>query len=175
MKLLLSFALAIALSQVVPAVAIADSATHTFLLEMESPNIAQAPSGERVAILGEGEFSVHPKSVDAAGTFTHFNADGSVFASGTWTATELLEYQSYGCGVFFGEPISPDLCGGALKMRITATPTGTNLQIDAILTVFCVIGDHVPVSADEGVTLVVPGLTNFNKVVTGENAYVQLN
>src|SRR5947208_1797809 len=41
------------------------------MLVMEVPNVAVAPNGDRVAVLGSGEFSVHPKSVTASGTFTH--------------------------------------------------------------------------------------------------------
>ena len=51
------------------------------------------------------------------------------------------------------------------------------MQIPAILTVFCIIGPNPPNIHDdpsgEGVTLVVPGVINFNKVVTGENVYIQ--
>ena len=64
-------------------------------------------------------------------------------------------------------------------MRILATPSGTNLQIEAILTVFCIIGPNPPNSHDdptgEGITLVVPGIANFNHIVVGMNHYVQLN
>lgn len=43
------------------------------------------------------------------------------------------------------------------------------------LTVFCLIGTNPPNSADEGIRLVVPGIINFNKVVSGENVYVRLD
>src|SRR5919198_5756839 len=45
-----------------PAAAVADRATHTFDLEMDAPNFGVAANGDRVAIEGAGEFSVHPKS-----------------------------------------------------------------------------------------------------------------
>ena len=162
---------------VLPTTASGDSATHSFLLVIEVPNVAQAPNGDRVAITGEGEFQVHPKAVEAEGEFTHTDAAGTVIASGTWTATELLAYQSYGCGVVEGDPLPPNFCGGQLKMRVVLTPEGTSLQIPAILTVFCIIGPNPPNSHDdesgEGITLVVPGVVNFNKVVTGMNIYIQ--
>jgi len=31
-------------------------------------------------------------------------------------------YESYGCGELFGDPIPPDLCGGAVKTSVTLTP-----------------------------------------------------
>jgi hypothetical protein len=160
-----------------PAVASGDSATHTYLLEMEAPNVAQAPNGDQVAITGEGEFQVHPKSVQGEGRFTHTNAAGTVLATGTWSATKLVAYQSYGCGVVEGDPLPPDVCGGKVKMAVVLTPEGTSLEIPAILTVFCIIGPNPPNSHDdlsgEGITLVVPGIINFNTVVSGENVYIQ--
>jgi len=166
----------LAISMLLPATALADSATHNYAFFVDVPNVSQAPNGDRVAVTGMGTFSVHPDSVRGSGTFTHTSASGSVIA-GTWTATELLEYQSYGCGVVLGNPIAPAACGGALKMRIVGTPNGTNLQIEAILTIFCIIGPNPPNSHDdpsgEGITLVVPGIANFNKIVEGMNVYVQ--
>jgi hypothetical protein len=160
-----------------PTTASGDSATHTFLLEVEVPNVSQAPNGDRVAITGEGEFQVHPKAVEAEGGFTHTDSAGTVLAAGTWTATNLLAYQSYGCGVVEGDPLPPELCGGQLKMAVVLTPDGTSLQIPAILTVFCIIGPNPPNSHDdmsgEGITLVVPGIVNFNQIVSGMNVYVQ--
>jgi hypothetical protein len=160
-----------------PSAASGGSATHTYLLEMEQPNVAQAPNGDQVAITGEGAFQVHPKSVEAEGGFTHTDAAGTVIASGTWRATKLLAYQSYGCGMLLGDPIPAELCGGKLKMRVVLTPEGTSLEIRAILTVFCIIGPNPPNSHDdpsgEGITLVVPGVTNFNKLVSGMNVYIQ--
>ena len=49
-----------------------------------------------------------------------------------------------------------------------------------IITVFCVIGTQAPSTHDnptqpgeEGVTVVVPGIANFNKIVSGTNHYVR--
>src|SRR5919197_1947035 len=156
-----------------PASALATSGSHTFELHMEAPNTAAAPNGDRVAITGAGTFSIQPKSVEAEGTFTHTDSQGNVLATGTWTATQLLTYQSYGCGGVFGHPLPPNFCGGRGKMRVLLTPEGTNLRIPAILTVYCVIGDKRPHSAEEGVRLVVPGHINFNDMTGGENVYIK--
>jgi hypothetical protein len=72
---------------VVPTVAVADSATHTYLLVMEGPNFGVAANGDQIAVTGEGEFSVNPNAVDATGAFTHTDSSGNVLATGTWTAT----------------------------------------------------------------------------------------
>jgi hypothetical protein len=118
---------------------------------------------------------VHPKSVEAEGAFTHTDSDGNVIASGTWQATKLLSYHSYGCGELFGDPLPPDFCGGALKMRVLlSTPLG---ELPGIMTVICVIGPKAPSSVlgprTEGVTLNVPGVVNFNHSTGGENIYIQ--
>ena len=157
-----------------PSAALAGSGTQTFLLVMEQPNTGEAANGDVAAVIGEGEFSVHPKSVEAEGTFTHTDSAGNVLVTGSWTATRLLTYQSYGCGVVFGTPIPPDLCGGKVRMRVVLTPDGTDLQIPAVLTVFCVIGDKRPTSVEEGIRLVVPGHVNFNEATGGENVYIRI-
>jgi len=164
----------VTLSLVAPTSALADSESQTYMLVLEHPNVAEAPNGDSVAVTGGGTFSVNPASTDAAGSFTHTFASGGSL-SGTWTAKQLLAYQSYGCGVFFGTPIPADLCGGQVKLRVTltaTTPSGV-MTADGILTVFCLIGEHVPSSAMEGITLNVFDIINFNKVVTGENVYIR--
>ena len=150
----------------------------TFLLLLELPNIAAALNGDHVAVTGEGEFTVSPKSVTASGEFTHTAANGDVVASGTWTASELISFDFYGCrfipalGVDTG---NDDFCGGALKMAVVLdTPIG---GLPAVLTVFCIIGNQAPSSHNlpdgEGVTLVVPGIINFNHIVQGMNVYIR--
>jgi hypothetical protein len=163
----------LAMFVILPAGAWAGSAAHTFELHMEAPNTAQAPNGDSVAITGEGVFSVHPKTVEAEGEFTHTDSAGNVLATGTWTATQLLSYQSYGCGVVFGTPLPPNFCGGKVMMRVLFTPDGTSLQLPGIIWVFCLIGPNPPNSAEEGVRVNVPGIINFNDVTGGENLYIQ--
>ena len=180
MRRLILLALALtAAVLLVPTVAAADSATHTYMLEMGEPNVGVAANGDQIAVTltGEAEFAVNPNSITAAGRFTHTDSSGNVEATGTWTATRLINYQSYGCGEVFGDPIPSNLCGGAVKMSVTLTPDGTSLQLPGTLTVFCVIGTHAPQSIlgplTEGVTLNVPGIVNFNHSAGGDNEYVQ--
>lgn len=180
MRRLILLALAVTAAVVlVPTVAVADSATHTYVLVLEEPNFGVAANGDQIAVTGEGEFSVNPNAVDAAGEFTHTDSSGNVLATGAWTATGLINYQSYGCGEVFGDPIPPDFCGGAVKMSVTLTPTGTSLHLPGTLTVFCVIGTHAPQSIlgplTEGVTLNVPGIENFNHSAGGDNVYIQIS
>jgi hypothetical protein len=178
MRRLILFVLGLAAALVlVPTTAVADSATHSYVLVMEEANFGVAPNGDQIAIEGEAEFSVNPKVADGSGTFTHRNAAGTVLATGTWEATGLLDYQSYGCGVVFGNPIPPDFCGGRVAMRVMlTTPLG---QLPGILTVICVIGPNPPNSIisngdrSEGATLSVPGVINFNHTAGGDNVIIQ--
>jgi hypothetical protein len=166
---------------VAPGRAVADPNNEgaTFQLHIEVPNVAEAPNGDRVAITGMGVFSVHPKSVTASGTFTHTTSAGTGVGAGAWTATELLSFEFYGCGVVesVGVTLPPNFCGGALKLEVTLTPTRTNLAFRGILTIFCIVGPQAPEShndpSEEGVALVVPGIVNFNKQVGGMNIYIR--
>jgi hypothetical protein len=164
---------------VVPATATADNATHTYELHMEGPNFGVAATGDRIEVEGMADFSVQPKSASGGGTFTHTDSRGTIVATGTWTATELLDYQPYGCGiVHFPEGdmiLPPNFCGGKVKMRVTlTTPLGV---LPAIMTVFCIIGPNPPDSAfsthSEGVQLDVPGVINFNHSAGGDNVIIQ--
>ncbi len=166
-----------------PVAVFADSANHTYLLVADGENVGVAPTGDQIHVSCEategvcGIFSVNPNSITASGEFEHFLPDGTLFASGTWTATQLISFHSYGCGVVFGDPIPPDLCGGAVKFAATfSTPIG---DLPGVVTIFCVVGDKVPASIGgpftEGVTVVVPGIINFNHPAGGGNIYVQLS
>jgi hypothetical protein len=178
MRRLILCALGVAAALVlVPTTAVADSATHSYALMMEEANFGVAPNGDQIAIEGEAEFSVNPKSVEGSGSFTHTNAAGTVLARGTWEATGLIDYQSYGCGVVFGTPLPPNFCGGRVGMRVMlTTPLG---ELPGILTVICVIGPNPPNSIisngdrSEGATLSVPGVINFNHTAGGDNVIIQ--
>jgi hypothetical protein len=171
-----------------PASAIAhedNSDPATYTLVMEAPNIGMASNGDTVEITCTtrqhvcGTWRTHPKGLPTppSGEFVHKSPSGAVVAAGTWVATELITYDSYLCGVVLGMPIDPNACGGALKLRVVLMPTGTNLQLDGILTVFCIIGPNPPTNHDdpseEGITLVVPGFVNFNHAAGGENVFIR--
>ena len=177
----LAFAVVLAMAGMLVLPASATAVTTTsYQYHLEVPNTSQDSHGDRVSVTGFGTFSENPKSVTGGGSFTHTFAGGGSH-SGTWTADELLEFQLYGCGVLVlnGRTITlpPNFCGGALKMRVTLMPTGTTVTREGILTIFCIIGANPPNNHDdptgEGITLVVPGVTNFNKIVEGMNVFIK--
>src|SRR5207248_5961626 len=147
--------------------AFASSATETYQLHMEAPQVAQAANGEMVSITGSGAYSVNPKTVSATGTFTSPSS-----GNGTWVATQLLDFQPYGCGIIFGTPIPPNLCGGKLILRVVLTDSTSGQQFAGILWVFCLIGTP-PSSAEEGARLDIIGVNNFNRIISGGNVYVK--
>ena len=144
----------------------ASSETESFQLHMEGPQIAQAANGDMVSVSGSGMFSVHPKTVTATGTFTSHSS-----GNGTWVATQLLDFQPYGCGIIFGTPIPPNLCGGKLMLRIVLTDSTSGQQFDGVLWVLCLMGNPPP-SAKEGARLDIIGVNNFNKIVSGGNVFI---
>jgi len=169
----------VAALMLVPSAAVADSAPHTYTLEMEAPNFGTAANGDKVTITGHADFSVHPKSATGSGTFTHTASDGTVRGAGTWSATNLIDYQSYGCGILLTPPtpLPDNFCGGKVKLRVTlTTPQG---QLPATMTVICIIGPNPPDSAfhegkrSEGAMLNVPGVVNFNHTAGGDNVIIQ--
>jgi hypothetical protein len=178
-RIILMLLPAAAVLALLPSSVMADSATHTYELHMEGPNFGTAANGDRLTVTGMVDFSVHPKSASGHGTFTHMNSSGTVLGAGTWTANDLIDYQSYGCGiVHFPEGdviLPPNFCGGKVKVDVTlTTPIG---ELSGVMTVFCIIGPNPPESAfsthSEGVQLLVPGVVNFNHSAGGDNIIIQ--
>jgi len=158
------------------------SGTFLLLSGVEAPDIGVAPNGDEVEVRGEGVFSAHPKTVDASGTFVHKNAGGQVLGSGTWRATELLSFDFYGCRFIPALDVDlgdDTLCGGAVKMLVELDPGAPGgPTLPGILTIFCIIGRQAPASHDvleeEGATLNIPGVINFNHTDHGDNIFIRL-
>jgi hypothetical protein len=171
-RFILLFLVAFALAITWPAASSAtapnnESNSYGFFLDV--PNVAQDAAGHTLAVTGDGTFSVHAKSASGGGDFTFTGADGTTF-TGPWTVNGLVDFQPYGCGVIFGTPIPPDLCGGRLVLDVTATtPFGPR---PAQLTVYCEIGNPPP-STEEGITAVVPSVGAFTRQTGGMNVYIK--
>ena len=129
------------------------------------PDVAKAGNGDTVSIAGSGTFTIHPDSVTGSGTFIHKDSAGNVKASGTWTATKLVSFVSYGSGSLQGLP--PSFEGGKAVIRIHAS-----VGVDALLTVFCILGSP-PSGVDEGIRLNVQDIINFNVQVGGATVFIR--
>lgn len=93
---------------------------------------------------------------------------------GTWTATGVQDFEFFGCG---GEGFPPNFCGGVLTLDVHIT--GINVttgpgQFDGVLIVHCALGPDVPADAEEGVTLNITGVINFDDLVeeSGQTLFV---
>lgn len=138
---------------------------HTMYIESDNvqPFFGAFPNG----VAGDNTLSVHPKSVQGSGIFTHNDQNGDLVASGTWTATELLSYKNYGAA---GDPSFPFADGraGFANIRIHLISEG-GAEFDAILRIRCLLpgNDSTPPSWVEGIRINVQDALNFNKTVPG--------
>ena len=135
------------------------------------PDTAMAPNGDTVAITGTGTLGIHPKAVTGNGTFTHKNANGDVLATGTWTATKLIEFNSYGDATPQGLPAT--FFGGFTQIQVHLSPEAGGSGFDGILQINCTLGNP-PAGVAEGVRLDVPGVIHFNKQVSGDTLFTSL-
>ena len=136
--------------------------------DVEGPDIAAASDGATITIVGSGTLIPMPKSVTGSGTFVHKNSSGAVLATGTWTATQLITFVSY------GTLPAPDenLEGGKANIRIHLTPSSGGGGLDGVLQVHCLLGSF-PAGVDEGIRLNVQGGPNFNREVHGETVFIK--
>ncbi len=109
----------------------------------------------------EATFGFHPKTIDGGGSFTINHAAGGM-TTGTWTATKLISFKSYGSTQVNGD----FLFGGSLKLQITLS-TGEK----AILRLTCTDFGNPPRGVSQGMTLKVVGGQHFKGdwVFEGDN------
>lgn len=136
-------------------------------------NVAQASNGDTFAIIVTGAFDAGAKTASGTGTWTYSN--GTTVRSGTFTITEMVAFQFYGCGVFPTEDPAPaNFCGGRVILGAQFTETTTGFQFDGLIEVNCQVHGidfSPPPGTGEGVKVNVRGI-NFNKHAGGANLYV---
>lgn len=130
------------LSLVSPAAASGTS----FGFNLVGPQSTKADSGpfagDSLRTTGSGSFDTG--SIVASGSFTHFKADGTVFAKGTWQATSFVSFTP------FGGP-NPGLQGGTLNFIATFFPNGEAPVTGLSVTVNCRINAPSGFTGPEGV------------------------
>ncbi|MBI2617779.1 hypothetical protein HYW55_06610 [Candidatus Gottesmanbacteria bacterium] len=137
---------------------------------VDGPVVAMDFHGDRIELTGAGTFSLNPHTVTGGGDIVHKDKDGNIINTGTWTATRMWRYQSWGT--------SPDLPstfeGGRALIGVHLRSTDGSIETDGLLWVTCLIG-NVPAGSEEGVTLLVPrfGLY-FNTEVSGETLFIRM-
>jgi hypothetical protein len=86
---------------------------------------------------------------------------------GTWTATQIVSFVSYGTS----SPFPSTFEGGKAVISVHAMTT-TGFEVDALLTVICLIGSP-PAGVDEGIRFNVQNLINFNMPDGGNTLFVR--
>ena len=148
-----------------------DGTTRFYLLgeePIEGPDKTVAANGDTIILTGSGTLTPMPKAVTGGGTFVHKNSSGSTLGSGTWTATQLITFVSYGTL----PPPDDNLEGGKANVRVHLSPSGGG-ELDAILQIHCLLGAPPP-GASEGIRLNVQDVINFNREVHGETVFIKL-
>ena len=126
-------------------VRIAAAADLTYSFELLGPQISTSSSGASISMTGTGSFDTTTGTVVASGLFVQFNANGSLAAHGTWSATSFVSFDS------FGGP-NPGLQGGQLVIIVTLFPKGGPPETGLSMSVTCLVGSPPP-GAIEGVTI----------------------
>ena len=131
-------------SRVAPPIS-ANATTYSF--NLIGPNTAEASSGDTIRVTGSGTFNAAGAgSVVASGAFTHFLANGSVFARGTWQATAFNSFDA------FGGP-NPGTQGGVLEITITLFPKGGAAVTGVPMSVTCLVNKPASFTEEEGTTV----------------------
>ncbi len=132
------------------------------------PAVAKAANGDTIEITGAGTLDIHAKSVTGGGAFTHKNSAGVTEGMGTWTATELLSFNSYGTS-----PGSAPAEGGLALIRVDLL-SSTGQSFFATLEVNCSLGKAPKGHAEDFVRLAVISGPNFNSGVSGFTVFIRL-
>ncbi len=126
---------------------------------------AQADNLDFVRITGRGKFNPSEGTASGGGAFAHTDENGALVGFGTWTATGVRDFEFYGCG---GEGLPSNFCGGLLTLDVHLKGINVTLgaaAFDGVLVISCLVGPGVPVGAEEGITLDIPGAINFDDLV----------
>jgi hypothetical protein len=172
-----------------------------FLCEPNDPTIcpavARSANGETVEISGAGTLNAANKSVAGAGAFTQKALTGNIVATGIWTATALVSFQSYGTalgallhdypqfralGAFpTGGPImrgpmaslmaGPLAAGGLAVLRIRLLPDVGTAR-DGLLRINCAKGKLPDEEQSDGVRLTITEGPAFDEQAGGRTVFL---
>ena len=167
----------------------------------QCPAVARSSDGETVEISGAGTLGLANKSVTAAGAFTEKTPTGEIVATGVWTATELVSFDSYGvdpgallrdypqfrrlglfvmagpkmpgpmAGPMAGLMAGPIAAGGVAVIRIRLLADAGSSG-EAILRVTCAKGKVPEDEQSDGVRLDITGGPAFEEQVSGRTVFL---
>src|SRR5438128_5830710 len=137
---------AIALSTA-PALAADANGNHEAYVWVVAGDTAIAPDGSTIFIKGRGTLEAGPQGLATGGGT--FSINGGPI--GTWKATGVEGFVSYGTSLPGSALPPPPATGGMAKLHVSFS----NGQV-GVLTIFCVIGSPPP-SSGEGIHLILGG------------------
>ena len=139
-------------------------AAYTWVIGATTPSdTAMAPDGSTISLTGAGTLMAGPGgTVKGGGTFTT-----STGGNGTWTATAVEGFVSYGSA---GPNFPPGFTGGETKLRVALSNGQTG-----VLTIFCVLGSP-PAGKEEGIQLVLGSGASgeYTKQVEGNTVFIAI-
>ena len=160
-----------------PAVATHASKEYKYMIGtdfLNGPVIAKAANGDTIEVVGDGTFDVFSDTVTGSGTIVHKDKDGNILATGTWNATSLLFFRSYGNAT--PQELPEDFEGGRLFIKVHLVPDFGGDGFDGVMQVECMLG-KVPRGAEEGIRLNIklgPAKQfNFFEKVSGETLFIR--
>ncbi len=134
--------------------------TYIWVVGATTPSdTAIAPDGSTITMKGQGTLTAGPENAASGGGTYSLSSGGS----GTWTATGVLGFVSYGPAA---PPLPSFLFGGETKLNISLSNGATG-----VLTIFCVLGSPPP-SKEEGITVILGTGGQFTKQDGGNTVFV---
>lgn len=149
-----------------PATASDANGNHEAYKWIVGNDTSMAPDGSTIKLFGVGKLTAGPdKTASGGGTFTT-----NTGATGTWMATAVDSFVSYGPAGPEPFPLPPGATGGKAKLRVTLSNGESG-----VLTIFCVLGSPPP-STMEGVHLVLGnGVSGeYNTIVIGNTVFIAI-
>lgn len=143
------------------------------------PDAAVASNGDMIEIVGEGTLEIdngEPEDVSGGGSYRQTNESGNVLDVGTFTATKLKSFESFGGSASPALPSNWRLGRALIRVRMVSDFDGKTRK--ATLTVGCILPEPIegPPPADlfEGVTLDVKNGQSFDMSVMRATLFIQL-
>ena len=134
--------------------------TYIWVVGATTPSdTAIAPDGSTITMKGQGTLTAGPDNTASGGGTYSLSSGGS----GTWTATGVLGFVSYGPAA---PPLPSILFGGETKLNIRLSNGATG-----VLTIFCVLGSPPP-SKEEGITVILGAAGQFTKQDGGNTIFI---
>lgn len=138
-----------------PVLAAASPTTTTYSFDLAAANTAVSPAGgtmcgptaagDSISVTGSGTFDPAAGSIQAKGSFTHYNSRGSIVCQGTWKATALTGFTDFGVNDQGEE-------GGVISMTVTHYCKTMGMTMTGIpMTVTSTV--NAPADYTEGITV----------------------